>query len=305
MTDQAPGAAGQGASAVLTGDPNAGTATGGPAAGAAAAQPSGGTPPAGTPASPIPWLNGVDDATLGYVQNKGWSEPTQMLQSYQNLEKLLGADKANNAVILPKPDAPKAEVDAFYNRLGRPADPGGYKIEIPATGGDPEFAKTAATKFHELGLTQKQGEGLAAWFNEHTTGLVTKQQAQTAEQIQADALQLKTDWGAAHAQNMVAAQTAARGLGIDAATIDKMEQAMGHKAVMNLFYQIGSKMGEATFVTGNKVEPFGSAMTPGQAQARIRELQADKNFVARYVSKDAEAMAEMKRLHEFAFPEPQ
>jgi len=303
MTDQAPGTPGQGATGagtlLGTAPPPPGTES---VAASASLNPPAPPPPTNTP---VAWLPGADEATAGYVQNKGWSEPAQVLESYRNLEKLLGADKANNAIVLPKPDAPQAEVDAFYSRLGRPSDPSGYKIEVPAVGGDPEFAKTAAAKFHELGLTQKQGEGLAAWFNGHTGELSTKMQTQTQEQIQAEALQLKTEWGAAHAQNMVAAQTAARGLGIDGPTIDKMEAAMGHKAVMDLFYKIGSKMGEASFVTGDKVERFGNAMTPGQAQARIAELRKDKDFVARYVSKNAEAVAEMKRLHDFAYPEPQ
>jgi len=302
MTDQAPGSAGQGATGAGT---LLGTAPPPPGTEGVAASAALNPPATPTVATPVPWLDGADEVTLGYVQNKGWEKPAQVLESYRNLEKLLGADKANNALVMPKPDAPQAEVDAFYSRLGRPSDPSGYKIEIPAAGGDPEFAKTAGGWFHELGLTQKQGETLASKFNEYTGGLANKMQTQTAEQIQADALALKNEWGAAHAQNLVAAQTAVRGLGVDAETIDRMEKSMGHKVVMDLFYKIGSKMGEASFVTGDKVERFGNAMTPGQAQARIAELSKDKDFVARYVSKNADAVAEMKRLHDFAYPEPQ
>ena len=286
MSDQAPGAAGQGTE---------------PTGGAAAAL---ANPPAAAAApAPAPnWLEGADEVTVGYVQNKGWEKPTQVLESYRNLEKLMGADRAGNTVILPKPDASPEEVGKFFDRLGRPADAAGYKIAVPE-GGDPEFAKTAGSWFHELGLTAKQGEALAAKWNEYAGSVQTQHQTQTQQQIQADELALRTEWGAAHTQNLAAAQAAARGLGMDEATINKLEASLGYKGTMELFHKIGSKMGESEFVSGNKTEKFGSAMTPGQAQAQIRTLMADKNYVARYLSKDASAVAEMQRLHEFAYPE--
>ena len=263
-----------------------------------------GTAPA--PDAPAPttpsWLEGADETTVGYVQNKGWSEPKQVLEGYRNLEKLLGADKANNAVILPKPDATPAEMDAFFNRMGRPADASGYKITVPE-GADPAFAKAAGEWFHKHGISQKAGEGISADWNAHISGLMEAQKQQAEQTFQADDLALKQTWGAAFQQNLIAAQAAARGLGLDAAKIDGLQQALGHKATMELLHQIGSKMGEAAFVTGEKTERFGAALTPGQAKASIQSHMQDKNFVARYLSKDAEAVAEMKRLHEFAYPE--
>lgn len=293
MTDQAPAAGGQGT------EPGAASSSA-----ALLNPPAGGAPPppAGTTTTPISWLDGADETTVGYVQNKGWEKPAQVLDSYRNLEKLLGADKAGNAVVLPKPDAPQAEVDAFYNRLGRPSDPTGYKMSVPE-GGDPTFANEASAKMHELGLSQKQGEALAQWWNEKASTTQTMLQQQTDHAYQADDLALKANWGAAFQQNLSAAQQAARGLGLDAPTIDKLQAAMGHKGTMEFLHKIGSKMGESDFVTGAKTERFGSAMTPGQAKAEITTKMADKNFTARYLSKDAEAVAEMKRLHEFAYPE--
>lgn len=287
MTDQAPGvAAGQGTEAP----------------GAASTNEALTTSPVVAPVAAPSWLTGADETTVGYVQNKGWKEPVQVLESYRNLEKLLGADKAGNAVVLPKPDAPQAEVDAFYNRLGRPADPAGYKIAVPE-GVDPEFSKVAGTWFHELGLTQKQGEALAAKWNEYTGTAITGMKQAEEQKFQQEDQALRQEWGAAFTQELAKAQTAARALGVTPEMIDNMQKSMGHKATMQFFAKIGSKTGEPDFVTGDKTEQFGAAMTPGQAQAKIAELTADKNFVSRYINKDAAAVAEMKRLHEFAFPE--
>ena len=282
MTDTAPGN-GQGTAASALAEP---------------------APQAAAPVAAPNWLEGADEVTVGYVQNKGWDKPTQVLESYRNLEKLMGADRAGNTVILPKPDASPDEIGKFFDRLGRPADAAGYKIEVPQ-GGDPEFAKTAGSWFHELGLSQKQGEALAAKWNEYATGLQTNAQTQSQQQIKDDEFALKQEWGAAFQQNLTTAQAAARGLGMDEATINKLEASLGYKGTMDLFHQIGSKIGESEFVSGDKTEKFGAALTPGQAQAQIRDLMADKNFVGRYLSKDANAVAEMKRLHEFAYPEGQ
>lgn len=293
MTDTAtPAAGGQGAAS--EGGTSAALATPAPAPAAPAAAPAG-------PA--IPWLPSADEVTVGYLQNKGWTEPAQVLDGYRNLEKLLGADKAGNAVILPKPEASPEEMGKFFDRLGRPADASGYNVEVPEGIGSKEFAQAAASKFHELGLTKAQGEKLAAWWNEQATGAVNAQQASTQEKFSADDHALKQDWGAAYTQNLNQAQAAVRGLGVTPEQIDALSQSMGHKATMEFFQKIGARMGEDSFVTGDKTERFGSALTPGQAKSEIKALSQDKNFVARLMNKDAEATAKWNQLHQYAFPE--
>lgn len=261
-----------------------------------------GAPPQPTD-SPLPWLEGADAATLGYVKNKGWEKPAQLLDSYQNLEKLLGAERAGNTVILPKPDAPKQEVDAFYNRLGRPADPTGYKIDVPTMNGDPEFAKAAAGWFHELGLSKDQGEKLVGKWNEHFGAILKSAETDITMKNQEQQAALKSAWGSAFDQNKEIAAAARRGLGIDDATLDALDQVLGFDKTMQLFYTIGTKIREPEFVDGSGNRSFGAALTPGQAQAKIAELKSDKNFIARYMSGDATARHEMESLHKFAYPE--
>jgi hypothetical protein len=260
-----------------------------------------GAPAAAAPAAAPEWLKGADEVTVGYVQNKGWTEPTQVLEGYRNLEKLLGADKAGRAVVLPGDKAEPAEVAAFYEKLGRPADPKDYKIPVPE-GYDPGFAEAAKAKFHELGITAKQAEGLAAWNNEYVQNLVAGQQNQTAEAFQKDVAALKEAWGAAHDQNVVVARNVVNALGWDAAKVDKLSAAIGHKELMQTLHQLGTKMGEDLFV-GGKDNQYGGALTPAQAKARIQELRNDKAWTARYLNRDAEALAEMTKLQRYAFPE--
>jgi hypothetical protein len=277
-----------------------------PAAPAAPATPTSATispPPAPAgPTAAIPWLDGVDETTLGYVANKGWQKPAELLNSYQNLEKLLGADKANNAVIIPKEGADPKEWQAVFDRLGRPTGPDGYKVAVPE-GGDKALQDSMLKVAHELGLTKTQAEGLFTKFNETAVqSIQAQQQAKAAAFAQEDAA-IKQEWGQAYTQNLAAAQAAARGLGLDSATIDKMSEGIGHKATMQLLAKIGSKMGEPDFVAGDNTERFSAALTPGQAKSAIQDKMADKEFVKLYTSGNKVARDEMARLHQYAYPD--
>lgn len=251
--------------------------------------------------SSISWLPGADEVTVGYVQNKGWSDPAQVLDGYRNLEKVLGADRAGRTVVLPGEKAEQAEIDAFYSKLGRPAEAKDYKVDVPA-GAPPEYADGFRAVAHQLGLTSKQAEGLVKWNNEFAGNAAAAQQNQSVAAFQADSEALKQAWGAAHDQNVVVARNTVAALGLDNATIDKMSAAIGHKPLMELLHKIGAKTGEGEFVSGSGSN-YGSALTPAQAKSRIEELRRDNAWTTKYLSKDADAMAEMSRLMKYAYPE--
>lgn len=256
-------------------------------------------------AAPAPaassWTTGLDEVTTGYVQNKGWDTPAKAIDSYRNLEKLLGADKANNAVIIPKPEADAKEWGAIYDRLGRPAGPEGYDVKFP-DGGNKEAQQAILAKAHELGLTKAQAEGL---FGELNTRAMTQAQAAQADaqaRFQQEDQALRSEWGQAYNAHLMQAQAAAKGLGLDAPTIDKLAGAMGHKATLSLLQKIGATMGEDAFASADTTG-FSAAMTPGQAKAQIQSFMADKNFVSRYMGGDLEAKSKMEALHKYAYPE--
>lgn len=271
----------------------------------------GGAPPAPngqdqTPQPPAPtgvaWLPGADDLTVGYVQNKGWDNPAKAVESYRNLEKLFGADKAGNTVVLPKPDAQPAELDAFYARLGRPAAPDGYKIPVPE-GMDPAFAKTAAQWFFENGVPAKAAEGIATKWNEFA-----KQQAELADQarvakFESDDAALHKKWGAAFDQNLGQVKAFYQAAGLNETVVDALQDAMGHLGAMEFLHGLAQKIGEPDFISGQTPGSFNGAMTPEQAKAQLETLRADREWTKKYLNGDAGAKAEMARLMRFAYPE--
>lgn len=255
------------------------------------------TPPGTPPAAPK-WAEGADEATAAYITNKGWDSPVKAIESYRNLEKLLGADKAGNAIVLPKADADPKEWGAVYDRLGRPADIKGYDVKVPE-GGDAKFQESMLGVAHELGLSKQQAEGLFGKFNEASAAAVKAAADQKAVDFVAQDNEIKAEWGQAYQQNVATAQAAMRALGLDAATVDKLSDAMGHKATMKLLHTLGAKTGEASYVDGKGGAGFSGAMTPAQATERIKTLMADKAWATKYINGGAPEKAEMERLHKF------
>lgn len=251
------------------------------------------------------WFESFDTEIKGYVQNKGWKDPGELLNSYRNLEKLTGAGP-DKLVKLPSPEDTQGW-DEFYSKIGRPESPDGYKLPVPE-GDSGEFAKVASSWFHELGLSETQAEKLAGKWNEYMGQAQQQMEVQQREQyqqtVQQDNAALQQEWGSAYEQNIQLAKVAAKEFGFDGPTIDKLEQALGFGGLMKMMQGIGSKIGEANFVSGDNggAGRFG-VMTPAQAQSQIKALQSDAGFVRRYTAGDAEARGQMEKLHKWAYPD--
>jgi hypothetical protein len=254
---------------------------------------------------------GLDPATTGQlgelVKAKGWKGPADALLSYQNLEKVFGADKAGRTILAPKSDDDADGWSAVYNRLGRPESADKYELPVP-DGDDGSFAQAAAPVLHELGLTTKQAKGLAEWWNQASSSRIEAADEAFSKQSEAEYSALKGEWGAAAAQNEELAKRAVlkfgKEAGIDEATFDSLERAIGTAKVMKLFHAIGAKFGEADFVGSDT--PSSGALTPAQAKNKVASLFADQEFMGRYLHQDQRvrqsAIEEMMALNRMANP---
>lgn len=243
------------------------------------------------------WTSGLNEEVKGYVTKKGFKDPAMVLDSYVQLEKLIGVPK-ERLLKLPEKADDAAGWNEIHDRLGRPKTAKEYGIKSE----DAAFVDWAQTTFHELGLSKAQGEKLIEKFG----GFAKAQQSVSEGAKQAEFTKqdgsLKSDWGAAYDQNINVGKRAVAELGIDAPTIDKLEAAMGFAGVMKLFHKLGSQVGESTFHNGSGTPPkFNGAMTPAQALARIQALRQDNTFVTKFINGGADEKAEMAQLHEWAF----
>lgn len=273
-----------------------------------------GSAPAGNPAAPAPaWYapEGIDPNTstqLGeLVKAKGWKGPADALLSYQNLEKVFGADKAGRTILAPKSDDDADGWSAVYNRLGRPETPDKYGLPVPE-GDDGSFATAAAPVLHELGLTTRQAKGLAEWWNKASAARVEAEGESFSKASEAEYASLRGEWGAAASQNEELAKRAvlkfSKEAGLDEGSFDAMERAIGTAKVMKLFHAIGAQFREADFVASDA--PSSGALNPSQAKNKVASMFADKEFMARYMHQDQRirqsAIEEMMNLNRMANP---
>lgn len=264
--------------------------------------PPGGAPPApppppGSPPPPpappsIAWLPGADEETVGFVQNKAWTGPADVLTGYRNIEKMLGADRAGRTVVLPTEDTPEAWAQV-YDKLGRPTTPDGYKL-ASTPGADPVFSKAAEAKFHELGITAKQAEGLNKWYAETGGAMTAAQQAQEDAALEAEHAALRKDWGSEHDARREVARRAAVHLGLDEKAIDAMEKSSGYAKTLKALAKVGDLLAEHGAEGISTPGSFG--MTPEGAKARKSQLMADKEWGKRAMNPASAEWAELKKL---------
>lgn len=257
-------------------------------------------PAAGSTPPAADWTASFSDDLKGFVQTKQFKDPSAVVESYRNLEKLTGAQE--KLIRLPeKEDAP--EWAQVYEKLGRPKEAKEYQLEMPAEGGDKEFLEEARSKFHELGLNRKQAETLAKWWNQKAANVSAQSEEQRTAAVLADAENLKKEWGMAYDQNLGAAKNATKKFGIDEATLDKMESALGYSGLIKFMHNLGSKIGEASFISGDgKTSGFGGVMSPEQARGQLAALNQDSDFIRRYAEGGAPERQKMEELMKQAYP---
>lgn len=267
------------------------------AAPAAPAAPAPAAPAASEPAS---WLAGAPEDITAFVQNKGWKDPATAIESYRQLEKHMGTP-ADKLLRLPDFDkAEKADLDGFYNRLGRPAAPDKYELKVPENATEANKATVEALKahYHELGLSQRQAAALTDRLFQNQAKLQEAAQQQVQVKFAEAEEALKRNWGAAYEKNQTVAKNAAEAFGLDQADVDVLKSILGPKA-SEFLYTVGAKMGEDQFVGSGGNNGFGT-MTPGQAREEIKRLQSDTEFVAKYLGGQTEARSRMEQLHKWA-----
>jgi len=275
------------------------------------------TPPAGNPSTtlgggdpPAPDLPAVpidvlpeeirSDGALAPHIKEGKLDYAGLAKSYVHAQKLVGADK----VVLPKPDAPREEWDAFFKRLGRPDEPTGYELAAPegveykadeAT--DKWFRETA----HRLGLSRTQANELFAEYVKFADAEL-RQAAQATEQQRAEALStLQREYGTALQEKVAVAQKAVEFFGGDDLKTFLDESGLGdHPALVKAFVKIGEAMSEDTL--GPAVHPARFGYTPEAAQRRIAELRADEAWADPMNPRHAEVMKEINDLLQHAYP---
>lgn len=275
-----------------------GAGTGGGDATAAAA--------AAAAAASKPWHDGLDPLLIGHAQNKGWdlNDPkaafSAAAKSSAELQKHFGVP-ADQLLRLPKDTTDEAGWSAVRQRLGAPKEAKEYDFSGVkyADGGDLDQSFTDAMRgvLHKAGTPKEAAPEVLKTVVKWLGDADSAESAAKTARLQTEMRELDAEWGSNKEFNrLTAMQGARRAVGDDLGAkklIDAMQDAIGYKATMEFWRKVGAGTSEDTFVEMNK---GGSPTTMNGAKARIAELQADPDFVARYLKGSLKEVAEMNNL---------
>ena len=268
---------------------------------ATAAAPAATTAAAAAAAAPK-WFDGADPALIGHLQSHGWDVKTpteaalEAVKAHQNAAKLIG-HPPDKVARIPEPND-EAGWKTFYERLGAPTDAKAYDFSkvtfADGTAIDQatsDFVRAQAAALH---LNQNAALSLAQSVVRQMDTAEAGELAERTATVAAERAALMKDWGANEAANLFTVRRTAEALGISKEQVDTLEkmEGVGYTKVMQMFLNIGQKMGEDAFV--RNTAPGGSGVMSGeQAAARKAELLSDSAWTARYQSGDKVALREM------------
>ena len=237
---------------------------------------------------------GLSDEDKGYIQASNYADPASIVKALRDTKAYVGADK-NTLIKIPKP-AEDGSVDysEVYKALGRPEKAEDYKL------GDNEFAKAAASKLYELGLSAKQAEGLAAFMAEQDAVIKKSEDDKWNEGVEKGIEALKKEWGSDYDVNLEVAKTTVRDIvektGFTQEELDKIEKTLGTDKATKLFFAIGSQNGGV-----KNLQNYNAGLeTPEIASYKLKEMLADKETAKLLAQHDPKTQKEIKRLTELS-----
>lgn len=263
------------------------------------------TTAATTTAATTSWFNGVQGEDLGHLQNRGWDKldaPAAALaaaKAHREAEKLIGVP-ADQVLRAPKDKNDAAAWTAINAKFGVPADAKEYDFStVKFADGDPVDEKFAAALKPVLQAAHVSKEDAPAIVK----AVVAHMEQSEAGDVKAKADALATErdtlrinWGSNTEANLIIAKNAAAALNVSEEAVQALENQIGYAKVMEMFRNIGQRIGEDTFITTRGIGDNKGVMTMEQAEATIAEKTNDGDFVRRLNNGDAQAIAEFNNL---------
>ena len=266
------------------------------------------TPGEGAPAPVVapPWHAGSEPEFVGYLQNRNWHDKPAAdvaklaITAHREAEKLIGVP-ANRVVRLPENMDDSVAMRDVFKRLGMPADAKDYDFAAVKHAGDkPLDAKLDAAlrqAAYDANLPKNAAQRVASALVKHLDEGASAAQAEATANLATEKEALAKNWGTNAVANRLIAQNAAKALGIDEGTVAALEKVAGYAKVMDMFRQIGVKIGEDKYLGGGTPNGGNGITTREQALARKAELSADAAWRGRYLAGDTVAKREMLDLN--------
>jgi hypothetical protein len=137
-----------------------------------------------------------------------FTEIDALAKSYINATRMIGQDK----VAVPNENSTDDQWNEVYGKLGRPESADKYKLEVKSETAplDESAIKQFAENAHQLGLNNKQAQGILEFYKNSMEGSVQQARVDT-ETAQANAeAELRKEWGRSYEDNIKKAGSVAK-----------------------------------------------------------------------------------------------
>ena len=196
------------------------------------------------------WKEAISEDLRNDPNISKFTELEALAKSYVNATRMIGQDK----VAVPNNNSTEDQWNEVYNKLGRPESPDKYKLEVKSdvVPIDEGAIKSFAENAHQLGLNNKQAQGILEYYKNSMEGSAQQNQVDM-ETAQANAEQeLRKEWGGNYEANIKKAGAVAKA-NMDATILDmqlKDGTRLGdHPAIIKGFANIANLMSEDKLVS--------------------------------------------------------
>jgi hypothetical protein len=245
---------------------------------------------------PRTWREGLPDDLRNTPSLAKFKDVESLAKSYLEGEKAF-----SSRVAVPREDAPDADWDAFYRRVGRPEDkryrPDGLTVSEEE---EPLLARYEEI-LHDSGLTRRQGQKMLAHMADLSASMEGEAKAQ-GERLRAENLAiLEKAFGDQMDLKVNQIKAALGQFGATELSV-LVEQTNYNPALVQFLSSVGEKLASDRLVTGDAPPSPTSRET---ALAEIKRLELDEDFQVNYrgsdVEKRQEAVNRMNALYKAAY----
>lgn len=252
--------------------------------------------------------HGADYAQI--VATKGWKSADDVLKSYGDLEKHVGAP-ADRLIRIP--DAAKIDdtfrADVFkrigYTPEGAPGNPEDYGLTVP-DGMDGEYAKAIAAEAHRLGVPAKYLKGLAEFNNKYAVDMAQKAKAGEDQAVtdrhKAVEAKLRERFGDKYEATKELMTREALRIGFTAESLEALERslALGGEGDLGLFRGVLADIADLRREAPLHKNNGGGAMTADAARQALTAKRADSAWVTKALTRGTPEAEENIRLNMLA-----
>ena len=244
------------------------------------------------------WATGLDDYNE-VIEAKGWQSNADVLKSYVNLERQVGADK----VVLPSEGTDLAEWEG-WQKLGTPESAEDYQLAAPEgfenyDQGLSDWFREAA---HSARMPAEQAQRLHDAFVERMIGNSQDQVAAVQQQQDGWESDLKKEYGTAFDERVAAARSALREFGTP--ELQEIIDGSGlgsHPEVVKAFAKIGMALGKGPQGKGLGEESGQFGTTPEMAKEQIAKIRSNPALQDKTHPEHAVLNAKLTQLYELAY----